>query len=112
MRCKRGVQYHHMRDWLERDEPTLPSEKDAPTLLRDLAGIYYKYDSNGRYQLLLKEEIKKRLDLLHLSAVLCGHQAGVVLLEAPETRVRCGGRCGGRRVIPRCVPYVDLQVAQ
>ncbi len=50
-----------MRDWLERDEPTLPSEKDAPTLLRDLAGIYYKYDSNGRYQLLLKEEIKKRL---------------------------------------------------
>lgn len=50
-----------MRDWLERDEPSLPSEEDAPTLLRDLAGIYYKYDSNGRYQLLLKEDIKKRL---------------------------------------------------
>ena len=50
-----------MREWLENDEPSLPDQKKAPTLLRDLAGIFYKYDSNGRYQILLKEEIKKRL---------------------------------------------------
>lgn len=58
----RSEMYCRVRDWLEDESPQLPPTDQAPTLLRDLAGTSYRYDTIlGRIRLDLKEDIKKAL---------------------------------------------------
>lgn len=59
---RRAEMYCLLRDWLENESPQLPPDEAAPSLLRDLAGTTYRYDTvNGRYRLDPKEDIKKSL---------------------------------------------------